>query len=641
VRIPERSNEQFRCISAAGTRAAGRIPILMGGAVAWVLVAAGGCQTAPPWWDAETRLDERGVLDLRSKPWWGLAVRLHENEQRLVRSQEPGGGPMLLRREKLTGRRSRPGPALVWIIDDDGDMTAGPPAGPGATSWRAPASGDVDSDCYVVDYEPDGLVDRMVDYIDNDRDGRADTMDIRYFVNGELRRAWFWDDHDGDGRMWSLADYEYDGNCFASDPYGDNTLYMNRYDAKQRRWWPISECPFDFYDTDGDGQSEAVVRFSVAPLDFDPATDADYANSAARYEGPFYDDLRRMGVVNVRYGIDVDNESRAERPLHYDLGFNMTGRLPYEFPGMARTNPWRREPKTTICIPHGQTRRIAETYPADQTGFSWREFSDDTIAIGPPGQEAGDRRWEGVFWIWQRRIMHNTGGPTQRWNVRREFRPTFSTRRELYYSRIDRRIHLVGATEGWLEAGYLGGADAPFGEIRTFDTDGDGYFDRWEVYSAGRAEPLRVTTAPDPQVQRLPPEWKRLHEFYVNTVLPEAIAANERLIAAMDRVKPFARPEPLVRALEEAADAGERRYVLDVLREWQYGDLRGALIERNRKVLDGIRLSDLRTHRELAGLSTRAWSEAVLLAEMDQAYGEGRYDDVIELLGRMEPLAGQ
>ena len=91
-----------------------------------------------------------------------------------------------------------------------------------------------------------------------------------------------------------------------------------------------------------------------------------------------------------------------------------------------------------------------------------------------------DYRWEGVFWIWERRFMENTGGPGQKWNVRREYSPRASDRRELYYSGIDRRIHLKHAEEGWMQSGHFAGLDE-LGEIRMFDTDGNGYFDRWGV----------------------------------------------------------------------------------------------------------------------------------------------------------------
>jgi len=49
--------------------------------------------------------------------------------------------------------------------------------------------GDYAADCWTVDRDGDGLVDRMVDYIDEDDDGLADLMEIRYYEEGLLRYA--------------------------------------------------------------------------------------------------------------------------------------------------------------------------------------------------------------------------------------------------------------------------------------------------------------------------------------------------------------------------------------------------------------------------------------------------------------------
>ena len=59
--------------------------------------------------------------------------------------------------------------------------------------------GDKVNDCYVADYDCDGTVDRMVDYIDDDGDGKVDRMEIRYYAGGRLNFCWFSDDLDHDG----------------------------------------------------------------------------------------------------------------------------------------------------------------------------------------------------------------------------------------------------------------------------------------------------------------------------------------------------------------------------------------------------------------------------------------------------------
>jgi hypothetical protein len=594
-------------------------------------VALYGQQKAPPWWETETALDENGCLLLKNKPWWSRAQALKTGAHFLVRSHYPGGGLMLIRRERVTRSNGQSVEALIWILDDDGDMI------PDAKD------GDKKNDCYVVDYDGDGRADRLVDYLDADGDGKPEEMEIRYFHNGQLRIAWFGVDLDRRGRVWNLTDYEYTGNFFRSYPYGNTFIYANKYDPQQKRWWPISECPFAFFDTQGKGQSDAVVRVSAVPLDFDPQKEPDSGNSGFSYLVPFSSRLRDIGAVNVRYSIDLDGRASPQRPLHYDLGFNLIGRVPYQFPGMARTNPLRRAPKTTLCLPYAEARHLAETFPARQTGFSWREFRDAALPLGDPPLAKEGRRWEGIFWTWNRRIMHDTGGPVQDWNVRREFCPTPSTRRELYYCRADRRIHLKGAAEGWVQVGRLSGPEA-WGEIRMFDTNGDGYFDRWEIYRAGEANPVRVSTVLDAGLRDLPGDWPALQQLYVKELLPEALQASQDLMAAMRPLADdFIPSSQLAKALQVATCDSEKCYLRDLIREEQYLALRARLAKRSQELLGRTSGKDTRQGAEQRTASERAWNFARLLTRLDVAYGQGRYHEAIELLRELakpEPPTG-
>ncbi len=602
-------------------------------------------QAAAPWWEAETAMGPGGTLLLSGKPWWDRAGKLEVGEQFALQSEHPGRGQMLVRRERVTRRGGKQADAIVWVLDDDGDFQPGD------------RDGDKDSDCYVVDYDADGRVDRLVDYIDDDSDGVPDEMDIRYFQDGRLRRSWFGLDLDEDGRMWDLTGYEYSGDFFRSDPYGNSMIYMNEYDPDRNQWVPSCECPFAFFDTDGDGQSEVTIRASGVPLEFDPwdPFDMDYGNAVFGYTGPFTERMRHPGAVNIRYSRDVDGLSSAERPLHYDMGFNLIGRVPYEFDRMARQTPLRRPPKVTKVIPHEDLIRAAETYPAERTGFSWREYGDDAVALGAPPHPEEDRRWEGVFWTWSRRFMHNTGGPIQNWNMRREFRPTPSDKRELYYCRADHRIHLKGATDGWIRVGHLGD-DQPWGEIRMFDTDRDGYFDRWETHRAGKppgdppdfpaakkgpspplphvstARPSRVSTVRDAGIRDLPSDWDEVGRVYTQELLPEALEANEELMAAMSELVGFQLPENLAKALDAATCDSERLYVQDIIRETQYLMLREELHEQSARLFAAFPAADLHRRPDELRTSIRAWTHARLMADLDAAYAEGRYGDALRLL---------
>lgn len=570
----------------------------------------------PAWWERETAMAPGGILRIDGREWWERAKSLAVGESFLIE----GDGRMVVRKEV---RKRGGAEMIVWILDDDGDMDP------------ADSQGDTDSDCYVVDYGVDGVVDRMVDYIDSEGDGVPNEMDIRYFVEGELRRSWMGMDLDGDGAMWDLIDYEYTGDFFKSDPYDENMIYMNKYNPHTDKWMPISECPFSFYDFSGDGHSDRVVRFSAAPRAFSEVDDPDYANSEKRYQGPHYKELEDIGVMNVRYSFDIDGLAGDRHPLHYEMGFNLIGSLPYRFDGMEHHQPLRRAPKTTICIPHAKAIEVSETYPADQTGFTWREFEDRGMKIGDPSLPEYDRRWEGVFWTWHRRIMQNTGGPVQDWNVRREFLPKPTDKREVYYSPVDRRIHLLGATEGWLQVGRLFG-DENFGEIRMFDVDGDGFFDRWEYIDGETGKPIRVASVSGVENRVFGNDWEALQKFYTEEALPESIRLNEalinRLLGFLGEEAREVQAQFMTLADREEVSPDERRYILDLLREYLYYIFIDKINAQTKTEFEALPVIDPRFKREVMLDSTSTWERAVLLARIDQAYSRGDLETVLSLL---------
>lgn len=586
-------------------------------------LAGSGCQILPgmnrhmtagqdgggPWWMRETALTTDGKFDLKAKSWWPRACRLKAGESFLIDVPGSDSPAMLVRRETFK-KGNREIEAIVWIIDDDRDGSV-------------LKGGDRDSDCYVADYGPDGVVDRMVDYIDNDNDNDPDEMDIRYFVNGALNYCWFGMDLDDDNLMWSLVGYEYGGpSFFEGDPYGNGMIFMNKFNPNKGSWSPISECPFAFYDTDGDGQSEVVVRVSAVPIKYDKDRFPDYANT--QYGEPWSPEMDQMGIVNIRYSFDIDNLSSKETPLHYDFGFNLVGSALYDYAGMRYFNPKRRPPQTVCVVPYNRMLDVSNTFHAKETGFSWHENVDDTIAIGYGKWQKDDWRWEGVFWIWERRFMENTGGPCQKWNVRREWSDHPADRRELYYSEIDHRIHLFGAHEGWIQVGHFAGLNE-LGEIRMFDTDDNGYFDRWEVYWGNDPTPARVTQVRDEKARRIPFDEKWLSEFYTRDVLPKVAVENDKLMAAMSSVQPFTVPEPLLKAMGTGSP-GYRRYAQDIACEMQYQALRKQWIEKSRMVLGSAKKDDLRGMAETVQKTTwnsrTAWKVTQAIEKLDVTFGQ-------------------
>jgi len=561
------------------------------------------------WWERVTA-PEGDVLTFANKEWYARVLHLSKGASYPVDCDYDGDPDVLIVRD---------GDALVMIVDDNDTMASSNPFG------------DEIDDCWVVDRDGDALVDRMVDYVDNDGDGRSDEMEIRYYEKGRLRWAWFWEDLDGDGLMWDVQDYEY-GRPKDTDMSGANLFYANKYDEERAAWLPFGECPFAFYDPDDDGFSEIAIRFVFAPTWSNQGSDLDYGNNVEHRSAKTDDQLRDLALVSVRHSFSLRNDNTTQEPYTYDIGVTLTGSLPCKNTSFDYYNAKRRAPKTTVRIPWATALSIAENYPALATGFSFDELGVND-------------RWEGIFWIWERRIIYNTGGTTIKYNIRREYDVDASSQRQLYYSAVDKRIHLLGAEEGWIETGNLFGEDSgKLGEHRFFDTDGDGYFDRWEIDLDNDAIPERTSTILEPQITVLDWDYTTLSAFY-QKVLPLAIEENLSMIDAMRRVGGREGPyrEAIASLEEKIAGEGElpaKKYLLDILREFYYQHI----IENLRTAERALRVPPYtaRSKYDIDKLaaSIRSWDFARGVTEFEVAYARGDYSaavSILEILGSWEP----
>jgi hypothetical protein len=579
--------------------------------VALALLAGGlnGAGKAQPWNFRETAMTADGRLTLLDKPWWPRAQALGEGESfTLDLSGDGKPDTMVLRKDGN----------IVEIIDD--------------SNGRAGKIDNQSSSAWLVSLKGTGLVDRMVVYIDNNGDGKADEQEFRHYKDGYLRYCWFSEDYDGDGlpvfamKNWSYAGGDNKDNHFR----GNMMIFLNKYDTPSGTWVPLSECPFSFWDLDKDGRSDVVLRVSAAPLSSNKGKDPDYANHYEYMWSPKATPLAETGNMNVRYSYNIDPAPRTEpytRP-HANFGFNMVGEQPYNYAGMSYTNPLRRPPQTVVRIPWKNGMQVALQYPAQHTGFTWDEARSAW-------------RWEGQFWIFEREYMPNTGGPVVRFNMRREYAPEPTAERKLYYSPVDRRYHLLGARVGWMEVGYLVNQKKDL-EFRYSDANGDGYLDTWEVFEGENPVPVRVTRLFDvhPSPVTLDREW--MQKDYNQRVLPEAIAENRKMIEAL---KKFASSELAEAYLAEAgrAEMPERqRYALDVARELYFLRTREALYTRNQsgpypKLLTAPRGWMIREPGPVKGGYTLGdtlvfWKEAQLISRFVEQYGAGEYSKACQTL---------
>lgn len=580
-----------------------------------VLATAALGQAALPWNFRETAMSADARLSFLAKPWWPRAQALEEGGSFTLDLSGDGKADTLIRKQDGN---------VIEIIDDSGG--------------RAGRIDNQSSSAWLVSLKGTGLVDRMVVYIDNNGDGKADEQEFRHYQDGYLRYAWFAEDYDNGGqpvfamRNWSYAGGDNPNNHFR----GNMMIYLNKYDPVSRTWVPLSECPFSFWDLDHDGRSDVVLRVSAAPLSSNKGKDADYANHYEYMWAPKATPLAEIGNMNVRYSYNIDPSPRTEpftKP-HANFGFNMVGEQPYRYPGMEYTNKLRRAPQTVVRIPWNSGRQVALTYPAQHTGFSWDEARSAW-------------RWEGQFWIFEREFMTNTGGPVVRFNMRREYASGPSSERKLYYSAVDRRYHLFGASEGWMEVGHLVNARKDL-EFRYRDGNGDGYLDTWEVFEGDNPVPVRVSRVFDVKATPVKLDRAWMQQDYNQRVLPEAIALDGELIEALKRMGPSALADAYVAEAGRSEAAERKRYCLDIAREIYFLRTREALYKRNmegpypngkaapRGFLDRGRGSLAGGYT--LGDSLAFWSEAKMIARFVEEYGAGDYRNARATLEALERL---
>jgi hypothetical protein len=300
---------------------------------------------------------------------------------------------------------------------------------------------------------------------------------------------------------------------------------------------------------------------------------------------------------------------------------------------MTYTNPRRRAPQTVRRIAWKDGVRVGMTYPAKETGFTW----DESRSVW---------RWEGQFWIYERRYLSNTGGPTTRWNMRREYAPKAAATREIYYSEADRRYHLFGATEGWIEVGHLA-AERKDLEIRWFDRDHDGYLDTRQVFLPDRPMPVHEARF-SPRARRVALDREALTKEYHTRVLPEAIADNQLVIAALKKIATSAAGEEYETLASQAEHPERKRYCLDIAREVHFLAARDALYARTAAGPYPATLVDRSKWRSVEpgsketgfsmGDSLRFWSLATQTEQFIQQYDEGRY---VEAARTLDAIAGR
>lgn len=354
-------------------------------------------------------------------------------------------------------------PILVRAIDRDNDMQEG-------------GEPDLDSDIYIVDWHADGTVDAVLEYEDIDGDQDVDFMYMYFYDEKYGLRAWWCRDDGDDNLLWYNVDYAYFQElCEVKTHFGGDESFACMYiNPGDDHWTPFLENPFFFYDEDGDGITEEVLRFV-----------GDNNN-----------------IRSIRWSFDADNDATQESPRDYDVSITaLAANYHVTDPdhNIKNTNLFYKEDESEMILVHGfpvkiLKRSIARSFAQKQTWaqvlMTWDE-NDLNSAYRVKGNTY--ERWEGVIASASTepgyemiRVGWPDCGPV---NKRYEIMMQPEGPNEYYYSPGDYRIHLKNSDKAWLKVDYdydtkvdmmyewLDKNKDGIKDHIVLDVDGDGVFD--------------------------------------------------------------------------------------------------------------------------------------------------------------------
>jgi len=486
-------------------------------------------------------------------------------------------------------------PVLVKVIDEDGDLA----------SYKGP---DQDNDLYIADYNADGTVDAIIDYADKQGDQALHEMGIYFymknhpFFGNDVLRVWWGRDDGGDHLLWYDVNYNYTQELcqYRSHFSGDETFVAFGLRENSREWTSAYENPFLFWDPDADLCSEVALRV----------------------EG------RADQVKSVRWSFDADDDAYGKRTHDYDFSVTAVaeeGKQLKVDPGLLTSTTLRGLP-TQGWLRRDRAMEFARQAPWAKALLTWDEMNantEESVRRDP------HERWEGVI-AHDSEVFPQVGGPScSPLNKRNELAmsPLGSrsdgepARMRLYYDSTDRRLHLYGAAEGWLDVDYNfdGTVDASYQYV---DDNQDGLFDQRAIDIDGDGKMEFIWPMNPKRIQYVELEWRQLMPFYKST-LSSAIQDSRAFIDAARTVLPGLASDPVAKSF------------VDDLAGWMPQTQLGAYM---RSSPGGARFYlDLIRDRAFAALKGR-YGRRAAWAAMEARYAAGDYAVAADLL--LETLAG-
>ncbi len=457
-----------------------------------------------------------------------------------------------------TDPRSTIRPILVRAVDEDGDLP----------DTERP---DLDSDLYLYDWRADASVDVVTDYVDEDGDDDLDEVGM-YSWQKKMRglekpglMLWWSRDLPDRNLLWHTVSGTYYQNLcqYRSAFTGDGIFSAFALVPGAERWVPLFENPFTFYDPDRDGCAEITVRIEGMGADVD----------------------------TLRYSFDADGDAFGRRA--YDYEFSVSARSAKEPARQVKLGHAGTFTTKIRGIPTGRllswegARSFAEHAPWASACLTWDELNANCET-----DDAKDphERWEGVIAPGSEHFAQVGGPPCSELNKRQEISLSPARPLGLYFDSGDHRLHLRGASEGWLRVDY--DLDGDVDAMYTYaDDNADGILDR-------RVLDMDADGAPEAEfglgrgIRPVPLEYDAIHELYAGTLLTvldasQAFcdAARTRLRrgdGAADPVVAFYRDElPLWHTETRLGERvrgtpGGTRYYMDLIRDRLFIELRRA-----------------------------------------------------------------
>ncbi|MCL4217591.1 MAG: DUF4861 family protein [Candidatus Hydrogenedentes bacterium] len=487
-----------------------------------------------------------------------------------------------------TDKRHTIQPLLVRVIDEDGDL---------AQDGR----GDLDSDLYLFDWEADGVVDVVKDYVDYDGDNDVDAMGLFYDKRrtdyADSITVWWAIDEGDDNLLWyDVNGTYYQDLCqYRTHFSGDETFYQFELTTGTDEWLNIFEDPFAFYDPDGDTCSEEVVRICA----------------------------RGDVVENLRYSVDADGDAFGRRTHDYDFSITaLPGDKAVETPGNITTPLEIRGIATHVVLPWDATRDYVKSVSWDQAMLTWDEINANT-------EQDVDKdpyeRWEGIInHAAKDGTFPQVGGPpTSALNKRVEISDEPAAPLRLYYDAADRRIHLLGANRGYIDVDFDldGQVDMSYTYL---DDNGDGVFDRrtFDVDADGTPEFIWPMNG---KGREFDVDYETIMPFYTKE-LEEVLASSQRFIDYAEGL------------LAEELDSLPlvKQFFLNEVSNWHPEQQLG---ERIRNTPAGARYyTDLYRDLLFWALHGKFGDSLSDWADVEERYMSGRYAEAAEQLNDMLAL---